>query len=188
MSGTRRPREARALTELEGCVLGLIWSAGSCTAYAVRAELLASPSIHWSGSAGAVYPLISRLRARGLLNARPTQHGRRRAVAYRLSPPGKAALRRWVSGTLDAWVVATPMDPLRTRLRFSGILSGPQQVRLIESARAALEAQMPEMRAFCERYRGIDEAAYWIGRGALLIADARIAWLEELQRVRGRPA
>jgi DNA-binding PadR family transcriptional regulator len=182
MSGTRRPREARALTELEGCVLGLIWSAGPCTAYAVRAELLDSPSIHWSGSAGAVYPLISRLHARGLLTARPTKQGRRRAVTYSLTRRGHSALQRWVAGTLDPWVVATPMDPLRTRVRFSGVLSGARQARLIDAALAALRAQLPDMQAFCDRYRAIDDAAYGIGRGALLIAEARIAWLEELRQ------
>jgi len=41
----------RQLTELEGCVLGLIRQRGSCTPYTIRRVFLKSPTPHWSGSA-----------------------------------------------------------------------------------------------------------------------------------------
>jgi DNA-binding PadR family transcriptional regulator len=54
---------------LEGCVLGILWERGPCTAYAARKVLRESPSPYWSGSAGAVYPLLARLEGRRLVRA-----------------------------------------------------------------------------------------------------------------------
>ena len=56
---------ARGLSELEAVVLGLVWSDGPCTAYAVRRTVQASLSAQWSGSAGAVYPAVARLEGPG---------------------------------------------------------------------------------------------------------------------------
>jgi hypothetical protein len=50
---------ARRLSELEAAVLGLVWSDGPCTAYAVRRTVQNSLSTQWSGSAGAVYPVVA---------------------------------------------------------------------------------------------------------------------------------
>ena len=174
-----RRRNPTTLTELEGCTLGLIWAIGSCTAYAVRAEFLHSPSVHWSGSAGAIYPLIRRLRARGLVAARAARQGARRATEYSLTAKGESALKSWISGTLEPWVVAIPMDPLRVRLRFAGILSASDRRRLVSAAADAVRPQVDDAHAFIERHRD-DPAAYWLGRGALHAARARLAWLEEM--------
>ena len=172
-------RRNLALTELEGCTLGLIWTNGPCTAYAVRAEFLRSPSVHWSGSAGAIYPLIRRLRARSLIAARPARQGARRATEYSLTAKGAAALKSWTSGTLEPWVVAIPMDPLRVRLRFAGILTAADRRRLIAAAADALRPQVDDAQAFLEQHRD-DPAAYWLGRGALHTAKARLEWIEEM--------
>ena len=45
---------SRALTELEGAVLGTIKQKGPCTPYAVRREFRSSLTPYWSGSAGNV--------------------------------------------------------------------------------------------------------------------------------------
>ncbi len=59
------PTATQRLSELEAVVLGLVWSDGPCTAYAVRRTVQASLSAQWSGSAGAVYPAVARLEQRG---------------------------------------------------------------------------------------------------------------------------
>src|SRR6476659_7226575 len=55
------------LTELEQCVLGVIWRDGPMTAYEIAALFTKSLSPYWSGSAGAIYPVVQRLRKRGLV-------------------------------------------------------------------------------------------------------------------------
>jgi fructoselysine-6-P-deglycase FrlB-like protein len=72
------------------------------------------------------------------------------------------------------------MDALRVRLRFAGILSAPDRRRLVAAAIGAVRPQVDEARAFCDHHRD-DPAAYWLGRGALLTAEARIRWLEEMR-------
>jgi DNA-binding PadR family transcriptional regulator len=64
------------LSNLEGAALATIAGRGSATAYAIAKSLSDPPSEFWSGSAGAVYPLIRRLartRASGSLVRRHRQ-------------------------------------------------------------------------------------------------------------------
>jgi DNA-binding PadR family transcriptional regulator len=53
------------LTDLEGAVLADVATRGTATSYAVAQTFSQSPSEYWSGSAGAVYPLVKRLTATG---------------------------------------------------------------------------------------------------------------------------
>src|SRR5215472_782767 len=88
----------RAVTELEGAALAVIYRLGACTPYRVRLDFQSSRSSEWSGSAGAVYPALRRLDAAGLLRA--GQGARRRgSVLYTLSPAGRRALAGWLRDT-----------------------------------------------------------------------------------------
>ena len=49
------------VTELEGAILSEIQHRGNHTAFQVRRAFQTSPSIEWSGSAGAIYPAIKHL-------------------------------------------------------------------------------------------------------------------------------
>src|SRR5262249_55003786 len=113
----------RSITELEGCVLGVLWAEGPCTAYVVRQQFRTSPSPHWSGSAGAIYPLLSRLEQRRLVQSNAAHTGRRASKLYHVTTQGCRALRRWIGPKVSEWVAGVPADPLRTRLRFLGALS-----------------------------------------------------------------
>ncbi|HZN05057.1 MAG TPA: helix-turn-helix transcriptional regulator, partial [Candidatus Polarisedimenticolia bacterium] len=86
----------RPLTELEGCVLGVLSTLGPCTAYVVRCHFLESPSPYWSGSAGSIYPLLKRLRGLGLVQERPREEGRRRSILLSLTAAGRTALAGWL--------------------------------------------------------------------------------------------
>src|SRR5262252_1915289 len=105
----------RRLTELEGAVLGVIARSSPCTPYRVRRVFLDSPSPYWSGSAGAIYPLLRRLEQRGLLTSRKRRTGRRAALAYTLTARGTQAFRAWLQPPWPTVVTGVPADPLRTR-------------------------------------------------------------------------
>ena len=92
---------SRALTELEGTVLGLVWARQPCTPYRVRREFTDSPSPYWSGSAGAIYPLMARLESAGLLRSAPHATGERGSRRYRLTP-GWTARARALGGSAGA--------------------------------------------------------------------------------------
>src|SRR5215510_939473 len=113
----------RALSELEGCVLGHLWKHGPSTAYSIRKEMLDSPSSHWSGSAGAIYPLLERLERRGLVVSRQAARGDRRVCSYGQTSLGSRHFLRWLGPPLEREVVSIAVDPLRTRIHFLGALT-----------------------------------------------------------------
>ncbi len=119
--------EHRKLTELEGSALAIIARNGACTAYAIKETFRKSPSSFWSGSAGAVYPLVKRLEARGLITSQADENDGRARREFTITTEGEAVLADWLT---DVERAANPgYDPLRTRLFFAelmpeGVLDG----------------------------------------------------------------
>lgn len=173
-------------SEMEGAVLGLIAQEGPCTAYAVRARFLASPSPQWSGSAGAIYPLVARLERRGLLSSRAQRTTRRRARLHSLTPAGRRLLRAWLAPPLPAWVAGVPPDPLRTRLGFFAFLSPGERRTFVREAYQRVEVQIRAVRQDLEEARQAgDPWRRLVARGALASLRARRAWLREAARAVG---
>jgi len=137
------PSSGKQLTELEGAVLATIARRGAMTAYAIKEMFRGSPSGFWSGSAGAVYPLIKRLEARGLLDAQAGADGKRAKSVLDISKAGRAALADWIA---DAGR-ATDMgyDPLRTRMQFLDLLPPARRKRFLDDVDDRLMAPvMPD--------------------------------------------
>jgi len=172
------------LTELEGCALGLIWESGSCSIYAVRKVFMNSPNPYWSGSAGAIYPLVRRLEGRGLLGSREGYTGERRRILYVLTAAGLRSLRAWLGPRLPDWSVTIPVDPLRARIRFLGALKRQERAAFLANAERQLVAQIKDART---KYRshdpGQDPFRYLVPRGVAMIAQARLAWIREAARL-----
>jgi DNA-binding PadR family transcriptional regulator len=125
------------LTDLEGAALAEIASRGWATSYAVAQSFGRSPSEFWSGSAGAVYPLVKRLAARGLLEANPAAAGKRQRLDYKVTPQGHEALEHWL---LDAGRAAgMGFDPLRTRLVHLHLVPPAKRAAFLEEVRALSE-------------------------------------------------
>ncbi len=104
------------LTELEGATLALIGRETALTAYEIKEWYRRSPSSYWSGSAGAVYPLMKRLEAAGLVSSADRSTSKRPRRVYRLTQDGQSAMQVWL---LDAARASDAgLDPLRTRLAF----------------------------------------------------------------------
>jgi DNA-binding PadR family transcriptional regulator len=173
-----------ALTELEACVLGLVSSEGPCTPYHVHHAVGSSPSPHWSGSAGAIYPLITRLERRGLIQTSTVRRGRRVGRLCRISPAGRRALLAWLGPPFPDWIAALPIDPLRTRLRFLGALPPQRRRQFVTAAREAVRQNVTMIRADCIRLaKGNDPFEHAMARGGLHVARARLAWLSEVAKM-----
>jgi len=169
-------------SELEGCILGHLWKHGPCTAYSVRKALLDSPSLHWSGSAGAVYPLLARFEARGLVRSKKTMRGDRAGWLCSITPAGRGRLLAWLGPPIAPDVVAIAPDPLRTRLYFLGALAPRRRAAFFTQARTALEDHLRTLAAQ-ETPDAFDRLAM---RGAMASTRARIAWLEDVRRALSR--
>lgn len=129
------------LTELEGAILAEIERLAPCTAYGVRRGFQTSRSTAWSGSTGAVYPAIRKLKAAGLVSASPTGD-RRGGETLGLTPAGRAAVEAWLSDTDRA--VELGLDPFRTRMGFwsAGRAGWPAMAARLETA---LQARLTEL-------------------------------------------
>jgi DNA-binding PadR family transcriptional regulator len=172
-------RSARGLTELEGAVLGALALHGPCTPYRVRRVFLESPSPYWSGSAGAIYPLMARLERRLLVRSRRSvSAGGRAGRRCGLTASGRRAFRAWLLPPWPGVVTGVPADPLRTRVSFLGVLRQTERSRFFEEALAATE---PAIRDHVrDRRAGRHAAEPWesvVAEGALAALRARRAWL-----------
>lgn len=172
----------RSLTELEGTVLGVVQARRPCTPYQVRREFLDSPSPYWSGSAGAIYPLMERLERAGLLAGAVHVTGARRGRRYRLTAAGRRALRRWVAPPLADTVVGVPPDPLRTRIAFLDVLPPADRRAFLRDAAQRMRQHL----AAAERGLATGEPGgpYFelMAEGAVAMLRARLAWLARARR------
>lgn len=172
----------RKLTELEGCVLGLVWAKGPCTPYTLRKEFLNSPSPDWSGSAGAIYPLIERLEKRKLIRSSRHAEGRRLSKRYELTATGLSKLRAWTGPPLTRELLGVPADPLRTRVRFLEVLSDREQAAFLSEAEDGLIEQLKYVEADYEHRVAEGPMARLMGRGAIYALRARLEWIREASK------
>lgn len=170
------------MTELEGAVLGVIWSLGPITAYGVVQRFSASTTRGWSSSTGAIYPAIKRLTLEGLVESTPEPQDRRSTRRLALTDAGKSALRDWIMG-LEDWMGGAAMDPVRTRMNYIGILSRAQQLALVEKARSNALSALGELANFVPDPGHHHEGVAIAARAAQADIEARIAWLGEAQKL-----
>jgi DNA-binding PadR family transcriptional regulator len=165
-------------TELEYCVLGVIWQRGPCSAYAVRSEFAKSPSAHWSASAGSIYPVVTRLVAAGLVSARPSSKGRRVSQELRVTRPGVAALRSWI-GLIDRAATSATYDSVRTRLLFLRALPNEaEREAVLDQAMEETKARVAELLTLNETNEPMEALATL---GAVYELEARLGWLAEIR-------
>jgi DNA-binding PadR family transcriptional regulator len=176
-----------ALTELEAAVLGKLWLDGPCTAYVVRRVFLDSPSPWWSGSAGAVYPLLARLERAGLVRSSARRADRRRSRLLALTPAGRRRLEDWLGPPLPEWVVGVPMDALRTRLGLIAALRPERRRRLFAEAERGVSEQLERVEQDLARAQGA--GVPWellIAEGAAATQRVRLEWVKRVRRRLGK--
>jgi len=177
------------LTDLEGCVLGLVHVLGPCTAYALRRQFIDSPSPYWSGSAGAIYPVIERLRRHGLLSSQARATGRRKHRLHSLTTAGLAALRAWLRPPLSDVVLGVPADPLRTRIQFLGALTARERGEFLAEAAQRMTIHRRAVEQDLARQRlGGDPYGLMVACGARAALCARQAWIKDVARALGKIA
>lgn len=170
------PRVATALTELEAHVLAQIAVHQPISAYEVMKALARSPVSTLSGSTGAIYPIVKRLRERGLVEATPVQGSPRKTETLSCTPEGRRAAAKWVRTVSDADLL--PHDPLRSKILFFSLLTKTEQVRFLIEASRALEAKLEEIEAFAKAHEGahLDLA----NAGAVAMTRTRRQWLQDV--------
>lgn len=167
----------RPLTELEGTVLGIVWARQPCTAYQVRREFTDSPSPHWSGSAGAIYPLVVRLETAGLVRSVAHATGSRKSRLYRVTPRGRGVLQRWVGPRVPEEVVGVPPDPLRARVALLHVLPPGLRLTFLQELESRLAGFLALAEADLASGRAGDPEFELMARGAIAMQRTRLEWL-----------
>ncbi|MCS6625417.1 PadR family transcriptional regulator [Roseibacterium beibuensis] len=170
------------LTELESCVLGVVWRRGPCSAYVVRLEFAHSHSAQWSASAGSIYPAVKRLQGLGLLDSTPRPWGRRGRTELTLTSAGLGALRAWIQ-RMDSWTADPTSDPVRTRLFFLDALELDEERRAAirkaeENTRSKLESLRRHVEDLKHASAGVE---YLAALGGVFELEARSRWLEAIR-------
>lgn len=170
-------------TEMEAAVLGIVGRHGPCTAYAVRRVFLDHPSSSWSGSAGAIYPLVTRLEKRGLLatHERPWGHSTKRLL--HLTSAGQRALERWLAAPLPVWATTQTVDPVRTRFYYLDALPPDERIRFVDDAEQKTRLYLAHVHTEVQRLdRAGEEHERLAIRGIAREMEARLDWLAEVRR------
>ena len=172
----------RPLSELELAALGFLWRRGPCTAYRVRLGFQDSPSSHWSGSSGALYPLLRRLERRGLVESTSGTTGARARKMLAVTADGRAALREWLGRGVDLDAASTVYDALRTRMFFLDLLPRSARLDFARSALRACEQHVAAIERDLEQRKASGDRFGVLGaRGAWHTARARLVWLREIE-------
>jgi DNA-binding PadR family transcriptional regulator len=169
------------LTELDNCIIAVIWRGGPMSAYGVRSHFGRSTTTTWSSSTGTVYPAIRRLRKAGLLKAAsPT--GPRNSELLSLTDAGKAALERWLTQTSPE-LGASTADPIRTRVHFLTALDPSRRKQVLEDYRATTRAAIGRLEASAQlpAVSEVDRSERLGTLGALAELRARLTWLDEVE-------
>lgn len=169
------------MSELELAVLGLLWRDGPLTRYQVRKDFLNSPSSHWSGSAGAIYPLMERLEGWNWVRSQATQNGRRQSREYSITDAGKAALARELHPENLEDICAVLVDPLRTRIQFYEVLPKQDRIRFLHEAESGLQEHLHGLKNKRDQEsRNMKPQEHLATRGAILLTESRLQWIKEL--------
>jgi DNA-binding PadR family transcriptional regulator len=156
------------LTDLEGAVLAVIARDGATTSYKLAREFASSPSQFWSGSSGAIYPLMARLRRRELVVGKPDATGRRKATSFSITIQGRRELETWL---LDVDRAADMgFDPLRTRLIFLHLVPAAERAGFLDEV-ARRTAELSLRIAADEDLKAREHSVSWL--------NMRLAWLRK---------
>jgi len=165
------------ISELEAAVLCTLRRTGGCTPYRVRQVLAESPTPRFSGSTGAIYPLIRRLERRGLVVTEATATGRRAHRVCKATTAGLRALRQWIVEPAPA-DFGIPFDPIMTRVSMLTAVSPREARRFLETAIEELEASLETIKPTLRELADVDPpfSAHAV-RESRARLRARIKWL-----------
>jgi DNA-binding PadR family transcriptional regulator len=177
-------KEKRALTELENCVLGVVWHRGPCTAYTVRREFAISSSSHWSSSAGSIYPVLTRLDQLGFIAAEQESWGTGTKTHYRATSEGLTALKEWIGPPLEEWAAASTFDPIRTRAYFLGALTPAARRRFVAAAETMTRDELARLKSSLQT-ESEDSWERLASLGAVCELEGRLRWLAQVRKAVG---
>jgi len=161
------------LTELEGAILSEVHHRQRSTAFQVRKAFQVSPSLEWSGSAGAVYPAISKMVASGLVRSETTS-SKLKTRLLALTAEGEARLNDWICD-LDR-AVSVGLDPFRLRAGMWDAIAPATRRRAFEALRQRIESEIEALAAGLAQLDAVEGERIEL---AIVLQKSRLSWLDQ---------
>jgi DNA-binding PadR family transcriptional regulator len=166
------------LTDHEGMFLSLLARLNTANTYQLFKIYSESPVSNFRASKGTVYPLILRMRKRGLLSTSRIANDGRGTEILAITEKGRAAVRQWVRQVDPTHLL--PKDPLRTKLQAFDLLSAGEQLQWIAEHSAALLEKLEELEAYGREVTVPFKQL--VHENALASLKYRLEWLELVRR------
>lgn len=138
--------KAPALTDNEGTLLALVLRVQPVTAYQIAKIYEGSPVSNFNTSKGKLYPLIRRLRARGLIRSQQVAGDARGTEQLACTRSGQKAVRSWLMEIRSTHLLIE--DPLRTKVQSFDLLSRDERVEWIIEIKAQLLKKLEEVEEY----------------------------------------
>lgn len=168
------------ISDNEGTLLALVRRVQPVTAYEIGKIYEASPVSNFNASKGKLYPLIKRLKSRGLVEAHQVANDARGTERLSVTKAGEEAVRDWVRQIRPTHLLLE--DPLRTKMQSLDLLSREQRIRWIVGVKAALLEKLAELEAYGKNVSVPYQE--FVHANAVASIRARMDWLDRvLQRI-----
>jgi len=166
-----------SLTDDEATFLSLLVRVEPATAYQVSKIYADSPVSNFGTRKGKIYPLIHRLKERGLIRSAPVRGDGRGSEELSSTDRGREAVRQWVLEIRERHLLLE--DPLRTKVQSFGLLDRVEQLAWIGTAKGALRAKLAEV----ENYGADVDVPYkdQVHDNAVSSLKMRLDWLDRLE-------
>ena len=170
-------RSASQLTDDEATFVALLQRVQPATAYQLSKIYAESPVSNFGTSKGKIYPMIRRLKTRGLISSRAVVGDARNSEVLRCTALGRTAVRNWMQRIRADQLL--PEDPLRTMIQSFDLLSKNEQRAWIERARSGLAEKLREL----EQYGASVYVPYkeYVHDNAVTALRSRLDWLDRLE-------
>jgi DNA-binding PadR family transcriptional regulator len=180
MAKTKTPRisagDKESLTDNEGSLIGLVRRQQPVTAYQLYKIYETSPVSSFNTSKGSLYPLISRLRKRGLIAAESVAGDKRNTEQLTCTSAGVKAVAAWARTVKTSDILLD--DPLRTKLLSLDLLTREEQTRWVVEAKAEVTRKMETVEAYNQAVSVPFQQ--FVHRSAIAALEAKMKWLDEL--------
>ena len=145
-------------------------------------QFQSSRSTYFSGSAGAIYPLLRRLETAGLIAEERHKAGSRTRRTYSITEAGADALANWLCAPIPSEDIAFMVDLLRTRTLFFEKLPKSKRRAFVKDARDQLTHRIESFSSRLDDTESFTQMERVSFQSVVLIDKARLKWLDIVEK------
>lgn len=169
------------LSHLAYVVLGVVSVEQPCTSYRVMMAFKSSTSTYFSGSAGALYPLLLRLEKSGFVTSKKNYRTKRISRDYLITPKGRKELKRWIEEPQVDRDGAFTIDLLRARVQFLELVEEYSQRKSLETSIQVLTELIYKKTSVLKNDESLNALERISLQGSISVDKTRRDWLKTVK-------